>query len=499
MGVNSMNYSNEEFMNEVAKYAKKYAPKYGISLSAISAIVAQACLESGYGKSELSKYHNFFGLKYREGRVACHDGVYNMNTKEQLKDGSYIDCNCNWYTFDDIESGVEGYFQFINIPRYANLKSVDDPHQYLVNIRADGYATQLDYVDRVWRCHQNNNMSRFNTKEVTNMTISKLSVYNNITLDKSRQRPGAIVRLTPHCYVGQVTVKNGVDYLASKANASVNYVVDKDGKVGCNIPEDNGAWTSSSKANDEIAITFELACETTHPYKMNAECIDGFIELVVDICNRYNRTKVVYIADKNTALAYKPAANEFLITFHKWFSATACPGQWFLDNVSSIVDRINKKLQGNSQTVETPSVAETKYTIQLGAYYDLNNANKHANNVPGSFVVKIGDLYKLFIGTGTKAEMTTLKSTKHKGGFVTKLPANAPTSNETFKDVAALKVGDIVTLDKNATVYNSTRRFASWVYDKKLYVRSINGNRIVVSTLKEGAVTGAVDIKYIVR
>ena len=86
MGVNSMNYSNEEFMNEVAKYAKKYAPKYGISLSAISAIVAQACLESGYGKSELAKYHNFFGLKYREGRVACHDGTYNMDTKEQLKD-----------------------------------------------------------------------------------------------------------------------------------------------------------------------------------------------------------------------------------------------------------------------------------------------------------------------------------------------------------------------------------------------------------------------------
>lgn len=331
------------------------------------------------------------------------------------------------------------------------------------------------------------------------MTISKLSVYNNITLEKSRNRPGTIVRLTPHCYVGQVTVKNGVDYLASRDNASVNYVIDKDGKIGCNIPEEYGAWTSSSKSNDEIAITFELACDTSHPYKMNDDCIKGFINLVVDICNRYNRNKVVYISDKDTALAYKPAYNEFIITFHQWFRSTACPGQWLLDNITDIVAKINKKLQGNSQTIETPSVAETKYTVQLGAYFDVNNANKHASNTPGSFIVKTGDLYKLFIGTGTKAEMTTLKNTKHKGGFVTKLLTNEPESNETFKNVSALKVGDIITLDNNATVYNSNRRFASWVYDKKLYVREIKGNRVVVSTLKEGAVTGAVDMKYIIR
>lgn len=330
------------------------------------------------------------------------------------------------------------------------------------------------------------------------MTISNLSVYNNITLEKSRKRPDSIVRLTPHCFVGQVSVKRGVDCLANKKNASVNYVVAKDGKVGCNIPEDRGAWTSSSKANDEIAITFELACETTYPYKMNKECIDGFIKLVVDICKRYNRTKVIYISDKNTALAYKPAKNEFLITFHRWFRATACPGQWFLDNITDIVSKINKKLEDNSQTVNIPSTVATKYTIQLGAYYDIKNANKYANNVSGSFIVKVGDLYKVFIGTGTKSEMIKLKSTKHKRGFVTKLPTNALKSEEPSKNVVDLKVGDIVTLDKNATVYNSTRKFASWVYDKKLYVRSVNGNRIVISTHREGAVTGAVDIKYIV-
>ena len=330
------------------------------------------------------------------------------------------------------------------------------------------------------------------------MTISNLSVYNNITLNKSRKRPGTILRLTPHCYVGQVAVKNGVDYLASRNNASVNYVVDKDGKVGCNIPEEYGAWTSSSRANDEIAITFELACDSAAPYTMNTECINGFIELVVDICNRYNRNKVVYISDKNTALAYEPDDNEFLITFHKWFSSTSCPGQWFLNNVASIVDRINKKLQGDSQNDESNN-NETKYTVQLGAYSSVANANSNASSVSGSFVAKVGDLYKVFVGTGTKAEMTTLKNTKYTSGFVTELPANESIPQEPAEAVDVLKVGDVVTLSRDAVVYNSSRKFASWVYDSKLYVRQINENRIVISTLKEGAVTGAVDIKYIIK
>ena len=331
------------------------------------------------------------------------------------------------------------------------------------------------------------------------MTISKLSVYNNITLEKSRVRHGKIVRLTPHCFVGQVSVKRGVDFLANKNNASVNYVVDKDGKVGCNIPEEYGAWTSSSRANDEIAITFELACNINAPYEMNKACIDGFINLVVDICNRYNRNKVVYIADKNKALAYNPASNEFLITFHRWFASTACPGQWLLDNIEDIVDKINKKLKGKTENVNSNTSSNDKYTIQLGAYSDLNNANKFASSVPGSRVYEIGNLYKVFIGSGSKAEMVTFKNKYYRNGFVTVLPSNIKANTKPSNGLEPLKVGDIVKLSKNATVYNSNRKFSSWVYDAKLFVRQIKDNRVVVSTLKEGAVTGAVDIKYIIR
>lgn len=62
-----------------------------------------------------------------------------------------------------------------------------------------------------------------------------------------------------------------------------------------------------------------------------------------------------------------------------------------------------------------------------------------------------------------------------------------------------LKLGDTVKMQKNAPVYGTSKKFASWVYDKTLYVRSIDGNRIVVSTLKVGDITGSVDRKYLTK
>lgn len=61
------------------------------------------------------------------------------------------------------------------------------------------------------------------------------------------------------------------------------------------------------------------------------------------------------------------------------------------------------------------------------------------------------------------------------------------------------KVGDKVKLTADATVYGKSTRFASWVYNSNLYVRQIEGDRIVVSTVKVGAITGAVNKKHLVR
>lgn len=142
--------SNEQFIKEIAALIQKYAPSYGIEVC--SPVIAQAILESGYGTSELAvNAHNYFGLKYREGRCKTCIGVYHMTGSEQNADGSYTSSAMQWCKFSDMESGVIGYFDFTNISNYKNLKGITDPRQYLENIKADGYATSLKYVDNLMR------------------------------------------------------------------------------------------------------------------------------------------------------------------------------------------------------------------------------------------------------------------------------------------------------------------------------------------------------------
>lgn len=153
--------TNSEFIEQIGKCVKKYADKYGIKVH--SPIIAQAILESGWGRSSLaSKYHNYFGLKC--GSSWTGKSV-NMRTSEEYEVGVHTQIRDNFRVFDDMESGVKGYFDFINYSRYANLKGVTDPESYVKNIKNDGYATSSKYVENLMRVVRENNLTRFDGKD----------------------------------------------------------------------------------------------------------------------------------------------------------------------------------------------------------------------------------------------------------------------------------------------------------------------------------------------
>lgn len=151
--------TKQEFIENIARYVIKYASQFGIKVH--SPIIAQACLESAYGTSKKAQYHNYFGLKYRPDRITCNSGYFQDGGSEQRADGSYAPINTDWYAFENVEKGVLGYFQFINTVNYASLKGVTDPYQYLVNIKACGYASSINYVKKVWNVIQTNGLTRY--------------------------------------------------------------------------------------------------------------------------------------------------------------------------------------------------------------------------------------------------------------------------------------------------------------------------------------------------
>lgn len=147
----------ETFIQKVAEKVKKYAPLYGICVH--SPIIAQAIIESGWGKSGLaSKYHNYFGLKCGS---SWKGKSVNMATKEEYKVGTVTNIRDNFRVFDDFDDGIRGYFEFINTSRYANLKGVKSPEEYVRRLKADGYATSSKYVDNVMRVIRDNKLTRF--------------------------------------------------------------------------------------------------------------------------------------------------------------------------------------------------------------------------------------------------------------------------------------------------------------------------------------------------
>lgn len=158
--------SNQEFIKTIAAYIIKYAATYGIKVH--SPIIAQAILESGWGKSKLaSTYHNYFGLKC--GTKWTGKSV-NMNTQEEYQPGTLTTISDNFRVYDSMEDGVKGYFEFIQLTRYHNLKGITDPKEYLETIKADGYATSSTYVQNNMKLIEQYELTVYDGKEDEDMS-----------------------------------------------------------------------------------------------------------------------------------------------------------------------------------------------------------------------------------------------------------------------------------------------------------------------------------------
>ena len=121
--------TNQEFIEQIAPFCQKYSKQYGFKIA--SPAIAQACLESAYGTSPKASFHNYFGLKYRPGRVESNNGTFIDKSKEQSANGTYTNIITQWYNFDSIEKGCRGYYEFLNISNYSKAKEAKSPLEYL--------------------------------------------------------------------------------------------------------------------------------------------------------------------------------------------------------------------------------------------------------------------------------------------------------------------------------------------------------------------------------
>lgn len=195
------------------------------------------------------------------------------------------------------------------------------------------------------------------TKKGGNSSLVTVTKYSP---NHSGKRTHAIDRITPHCFVGQVNVDRGLEvFLSTSRQASCNYVIAYDGQVGLCVDEENRSWCSSSSANDQRAVTIEVASDSTAPYAFKEAAYSKLIDLCVDICRRNGKNVLLWIDNKEKALAYEPKANEMLLTVHRWFANKSCPGDWMYARMGELAAAVTKKLGGSTVQPVTPTPEPT--------------------------------------------------------------------------------------------------------------------------------------------
>lgn len=195
------------------------------------------------------------------------------------------------------------------------------------------------------------------------MSNSSLVSYTKISPNRTIGRNHVIDTITPHCVVGQCSVESlGSIFTPTSRQASCNYGIGADGRVGMYCEEKDRSWCTSSSSNDNRAITIECASDTTEPYAFKDVVYNKLIELCVDICKRNGKTKLIWLGDKAKTLAYKPEPNEMLLTVHRWFANKSCPGNWMYSRMGDLAANVTAKLD---DTVNTLAFSPYKVRVSI--------------------------------------------------------------------------------------------------------------------------------------
>ncbi len=209
-------------------------------------------------------------------------------------------------------------------------------------------------------------------------TNSSLVAYTKLSPNHSGQRTMKIDRITPHCVVGQCTAEGLGDWFhRPSTQASSNYGIDKDGRVGLYVEEKNRSWCTSSNENDQRAVTIECASGKVEPYAMNEVVYDRLIDLCVDICQRNGKKKLLWFGDKDKSLSYQPKEDEMLITVHRWFANKSCPGNWLYARLGDLAAKVTARLSGGEaeaipsgmQAREFQNLTEAQVIAKVGALF----------------------------------------------------------------------------------------------------------------------------------
>ena len=151
--------AREAFLQEIAPIAQEMRDAHGILPSII---LAQAALESDFGKSLLSaRYNNLFGIK-----SFGHPQSVALNTQEFL-DGEWITYSGEFRVYNSFRESIEDHANLMvngvtwNPALYHGVITAQNYAEAAVALQEAGYATDPEYANKLIAMVRQFNLTRF--------------------------------------------------------------------------------------------------------------------------------------------------------------------------------------------------------------------------------------------------------------------------------------------------------------------------------------------------
>ena len=207
----SNNAHSQQFIESVAQGAVDGWTQYHV-LPSIT--VAQAILESGWGRSSLAtNAHNLFGIK---GSYNGHSVV--MRTRE-VYNGRSVYINDNFRAYANNSESVVDHGRFLNVnSRYRNLLGDTNPASVANKLRQDGYATDPNYANALMNLVRTYNLTQLDAVALSGKVINNK---NNNGENNSYNNNSSNTSST-----GYYTVQSGdtLSGIATRFSTTVNHL-----------------------------------------------------------------------------------------------------------------------------------------------------------------------------------------------------------------------------------------------------------------------------------
>lgn len=233
--------SEQEFIKTIAPAAQKACKRYGYLPSVL---IAQACLENGYGIPSywdnqeikyLLQYNNMVGQKAELLTSSWYDKSvwpgksFNKNTPEVYSD-QQVTIKDNFRIFDNIEQSFCDFILFLlyasnygynGKPKYGKeVVNIKDPATLIKEVGSRGYATGPTYPSSVMKIVNKHNLTQYDdlsTVEASNYIPDALRNQYKTTGDNKMN----ITEKT----IYDVTAQNRSQVPASRGNNPIQWIV----------------------------------------------------------------------------------------------------------------------------------------------------------------------------------------------------------------------------------------------------------------------------------